>query len=81
VSLGSKALVVSKEHSIVAKKNVKVVLNQQQLELIDKTVARGIAQDRESLLKMALKEFAAKHQSSDSAATSKPRSVNRHGKP
>jgi hypothetical protein len=56
----------------VAKKNVKVVLNQQQLELIDKTVAGGIAQDRESLLKMALKEFAVEHQSTESEATSKP---------
>ena len=42
-------------------KTVKVVLNQQQLELLDNTVARGIAPDRESLIRMALKEFAAKH--------------------
>lgn len=40
---------------------VKVVLNQQQLELLDNTVARGIAPDRESLIRLALKEFAAKH--------------------
>lgn len=42
-------------------KTVKVVLNQQQLELLDNTVARGIAPDRESLIRTALKEFAAKH--------------------
>lgn len=42
-------------------KTVTVVLNQQQLELLDNTVARGIAPDRESLIRMALNEFAAKH--------------------
>lgn len=42
-------------------KTVKVVLNQQQLELLDNTVARGIAPDRESLIRTALKEFAAEH--------------------
>lgn len=42
-------------------KSVKVVLNQQQLELLDKTIARGIAPDRETLIRTALKEFAAKH--------------------
>jgi len=45
----------------VSAKTVKVVLNQQQLELLDNTVARGIAPDRESLIRTALKEFAAKH--------------------
>jgi Arc/MetJ-type ribon-helix-helix transcriptional regulator len=42
-------------------KTVNVVLNQQQLELMDKTVQHGIAADRESLIRAALKEFAAKH--------------------
>jgi hypothetical protein len=45
----------------VSAKTVKVVLNQQQLELLDHTIARGIAPDRESLIRKALKEFAAKH--------------------
>jgi Arc/MetJ-type ribon-helix-helix transcriptional regulator len=36
-------------------------LNQQQLELIDRTIARGIAPDRESLIKLALREYAAAH--------------------
>jgi len=45
----------------VSTKTVTVVLNQQQLELLDNTVARGIAPDRETLIRMALKEFAAKH--------------------
>jgi metal-responsive CopG/Arc/MetJ family transcriptional regulator len=42
-------------------KIVKVVLNQQQLELLDKTISRGIAPDRETLIRTALKEFTAKH--------------------
>ena len=36
-------------------------LNQQQLELIDNTVARGEARDRESLVRRALREHAEKH--------------------
>ena len=34
-------------------------LNRQQLELIDRTVARGVAPDRASLVRLALKEYAA----------------------
>ncbi|MGH8831401.1 MAG: hypothetical protein ACREXV_09925 [Polaromonas sp.] len=34
-------------------------LNQQQLELLDRTVARGVAPDRASLVKLALREYAA----------------------
>ena len=33
-------------------------LNQQQLELIDRTVARGIAPDRAALVRLALREYA-----------------------
>ena len=36
-------------------------LNQQQLELIDRTVARGTAADRQSLVKLALREHAERH--------------------
>ena len=36
-------------------------LNQQQLELIDRTIARGIAPDRPSLIRLALREYAAAH--------------------
>jgi Arc/MetJ-type ribon-helix-helix transcriptional regulator len=43
---------------------VKVVLNQQQLELLDATIERGIAPDRSSLIRLALREFAARHVSS-----------------
>jgi hypothetical protein len=37
------------------------VLNQQQLELLDKTIARGVAADREALVRLALREFAEWH--------------------
>lgn len=37
---------------------VTLKLNQQQLELIDRTIARGIAPDCESLIRLALREYA-----------------------
>jgi hypothetical protein len=40
---------------------VTLKLNQQQLELIDRTVGRGLARDREALIKLALHEYAAAH--------------------
>ena len=39
-------------------KIVTLCLNRQQLELIDSTVARGVAPDRASLVRLALKEYA-----------------------
>lgn len=36
-------------------------LNQQQMELVDKTVARGEAEDRAALIHRALREYAAAH--------------------
>jgi len=36
-------------------------LNQQQLELIDRTIARGIAPDRAALIRLSLHEYAAAH--------------------
>ena len=36
-------------------------LNQQQLELIDRTIARGVAPDRVSLVRLAIREYAAAH--------------------
>ena len=38
---------------------VKLRLNQQQLELIDRTIAQGVAPDRVSLVRLALRETAA----------------------
>ena len=46
---------------------VKVALNQQQLELLDRTIADGIAEDRAALIRLALKEFAARHGSPKSS--------------
>jgi Arc/MetJ-type ribon-helix-helix transcriptional regulator len=40
-------------------KLVTVKLNQQQLELIDRTIANGVAPDRASLIRLALREYAA----------------------
>ena len=36
-------------------------LNQQQLELIDRTIASGAAADRVALVKLALREHAERH--------------------
>jgi Arc/MetJ-type ribon-helix-helix transcriptional regulator len=36
-------------------------LNQQQLELMDRTIARGVAADRAALVRLALREYAAAH--------------------
>jgi hypothetical protein len=38
---------------------VRLRLNQQQLELMDRTIARGVAPDRVSLVRLALREYAA----------------------
>jgi hypothetical protein len=40
---------------------VTLKLNQQQFELIDRTIARGIASDRAALVRLALREYAAAH--------------------
>jgi Arc/MetJ-type ribon-helix-helix transcriptional regulator len=38
---------------------IKLRLNQQQLELMDRTIARGVAPDRVALVRLALREYAA----------------------
>jgi hypothetical protein len=38
---------------------VKLRLNQQQLELLDRTIAQGVAPDRVALVHLALAEYAA----------------------
>ena len=40
---------------------VTLKLNQQQQELLDKTVARGVAPDRQALIRLALRQYAAAH--------------------
>jgi len=36
-------------------------LNQQQIELLDRTIAQGVAADRASLVRLALREYATAH--------------------
>ena len=43
----------------MAQNVIKLQLNQQQLELIDRTIARGVAPDRIALVRLALREYAA----------------------
>jgi hypothetical protein len=38
---------------------IRLRLNQQQLELIDRTISRGIAPDHVSLVRLAVREYAA----------------------
>jgi Arc/MetJ-type ribon-helix-helix transcriptional regulator len=38
---------------------VTLQLNQQQLELMDRTIAQGVAADRAALVRLALREYAA----------------------
>jgi Arc/MetJ-type ribon-helix-helix transcriptional regulator len=54
----------------VENKTITLKLNQQQLELMDKTIARGVAPDRIALLRLALREYAARHASA--AAKARP---------
>jgi Arc/MetJ-type ribon-helix-helix transcriptional regulator len=46
---------------------IKLRLNQQQLELVDRTVAQGIAPDRMALVRLALREYAAAHKADATA--------------
>jgi metal-responsive CopG/Arc/MetJ family transcriptional regulator len=50
---------------------VKLSLNQQQLELMDRTIAQGVAPDRVSLVRLALREYAAARQAE--SASEKPK--------
>lgn len=51
----------------MAEKVIKLQLNQQQLELIDRTIARGVAPDRIALVRLALREYAAARQAETTA--------------
>ena len=50
----------------MAEKVVTLRLNQQQLELVDRTIAKGLAPDRASLIRLALREYAAKRAAANS---------------
>ena len=43
----------------MAEKVIKLQLNQQQLELMDRTIAQGVAPDRAALVRLAVREYAA----------------------
>jgi metal-responsive CopG/Arc/MetJ family transcriptional regulator len=43
----------------MAENVIKLQLNQQQLELLDRTIARGVAPDRGALVRLAIREYAA----------------------
>jgi hypothetical protein len=50
-----------KKEAFMTETVVKLRLNQQQLELMDRTIAQGVAPDRVSLVRLALREYAATH--------------------
>jgi Arc/MetJ-type ribon-helix-helix transcriptional regulator len=52
----------------MAERVVTLKLNQQQLELLDRTIAKGVAPDRASLVRLALREYAAKRAAARSEA-------------
>jgi hypothetical protein len=51
----------------MAERLIKLRLNQQQLELIDRTIAQGVASDRIALVRLALREYAAARKADISA--------------
>ena len=51
----------------MAENVVKLQLNQQQLELMDRTIARGVAPDRVALVRLAVREYAAARQAETKA--------------
>jgi Arc/MetJ-type ribon-helix-helix transcriptional regulator len=55
----------------MSERRVVLKLNQQQRELVDKTVTRGEAADRQALVKRALREFAARHKPVEASAGGK----------
>jgi hypothetical protein len=53
------------EERFMAETVITLRLNQQQLELLDRTIAQGVAPDRVSLVRLALREYAAARKSSE----------------
>ena len=54
----------------MAENVIKLQLNQQQLELIDRTIARGVAPDRAALVRLAICEYAAARRAETTAKPS-----------
>lgn len=55
----------------MSERRVVLKLNQQQRELVDKTVTRGEAANRQALVKRALREFAARHTPAEASSKRK----------
>ena len=51
----------------MAENVIKLQLNQQQLELMDRTISRGVAPDRAALVRLAIREYAAARKAETSA--------------
>ena len=51
----------------MAQNVIKLQLNQQQLELMDRTIARGVAPDCVALVRLAIREYAAARQAETNA--------------
>jgi hypothetical protein len=51
--------IAARRKSFMAETILKLRLNQQQLELMDRTIAQGVAPDRIALVRLALREYAA----------------------
>jgi hypothetical protein len=63
--------ITAKEDLYMAETVVKLRLNQQQLELMDRTIAQGVAPDRVSLVRLALREYAATRKADAAVETSR----------
>ena len=55
----------------MTEKVVTLRLNQQQLELMDRTIAKGVAADRVALVRLALREYAAARQAEPAAESAR----------
>ena len=55
------------EEGELAETVITLQLNQQQLELMDRTIANGVAPDRVALVRLALREYAAARQAETKA--------------
>ena len=58
-------------HSEAKEMFVTLQLNKQQLELLDRTIAAGVAPDRASLVRLALAEYAASYKLSSKTGAPK----------
>lgn len=68
IMAGAQAKILYTGWRTMAGRTVTLRLNQQQLELIDRTVAKGEAADRVALIRRALREQAAKAKARQGAA-------------